>query len=477
MGPLPAEVSEAYTESYGQFSEDGGNSETSQSESGPSHQGLDWPETMKLSWDADHDECDRDGKDFQQLRNVKICLQTWIKDHGGTQNPRIWDHLEKVTADGKVRKRVICPGQPTTPVKEGMFISWQYTGFVEPNFAKVIDATRFSGRREVFRVDHVGENEMIQRGLRLGVATMNLGETAHFRIHPDYAFGGRGVPPRIPPNAFLHYLIELREEIVDDRRASNTFLRQQVDILDHLGLETCLKAAHEFRERGIIQFQLHKFEYARENFTDGIRAVEVCEQLLDSETEEETQAEVKDIGRLLKQNAAVTNAKLDNWKIVASLTAALVADDANNFKALYYLALAHFHLNNHEEGFPLAARGIKLRPGCAEFAELYAKLEKKIAREKEQESLLYRRMFPLAQPAAVKVDRWALVGNDVRKHVAEEIAKFKTNSSLMEAPLDFSMFIDKLNLSYLEKRAKESGLIVSVKAGKKRNTVRLSRIA
>ena len=33
------------------------------------------------------------------------------------------------------------------------------------------------------------ENDVVQRGLRLGVAGMLLGETSHFRIEPSYAFG------------------------------------------------------------------------------------------------------------------------------------------------------------------------------------------------------------------------------------------------------------------------------------------------
>ena len=65
-----------------------------------------------------------------------------------------------------------------------------------------------------------------------------------------FPLGAKGVPPRIPEKAILHYIIELRDEEVDDRQASNRFLRQQVDVLDQLGLSTCLKAAQEFRERG-----------------------------------------------------------------------------------------------------------------------------------------------------------------------------------------------------------------------------------
>ena len=108
---------------------------------------------MQQSWEEDDlgQEVDRDSADFRQLRNLKLCLQNWIREHGGTGCPTVWDSMEKVTLDGKVLKRVILPGNATAPVKEGMFVAWQYTAFVEPNFGKVIDATRFTGRREIFR--------------------------------------------------------------------------------------------------------------------------------------------------------------------------------------------------------------------------------------------------------------------------------------------------------------------------------------
>lgn len=42
--------------------------------------------------------------------------------------------------------------------------------------------------------------EMIA-GLEYGIATMKKAEEAQFLISPQYAFGKRGVPPRIPGDA------------------------------------------------------------------------------------------------------------------------------------------------------------------------------------------------------------------------------------------------------------------------------------
>ena len=47
------------------------------------------------------------------------------------------------------------------------------------------------------------------KGWDIGVATMKPGERAVFTIGPEYAYGEKGHPPKIPPNATLIFTIEL----------------------------------------------------------------------------------------------------------------------------------------------------------------------------------------------------------------------------------------------------------------------------
>lgn len=47
-------------------------------------------------------------------------------------------------------------------------------------------------------------------GLEFGIRTMKKGEKSQFLIEPDYAFGPKGCPPRIPPgNICFNFLIVL----------------------------------------------------------------------------------------------------------------------------------------------------------------------------------------------------------------------------------------------------------------------------
>ncbi len=56
---------------------------------------------------------------------------------------------------------------------------------------------------------HISFTGSVIRGWDIGVATMKKDELAMFTIKPEYAYGERGSPPKIPPNSTLNFEIEL----------------------------------------------------------------------------------------------------------------------------------------------------------------------------------------------------------------------------------------------------------------------------
>ena len=74
--------------------------------------------------------------------------------------------------------------------------SVHYNGYLEYS-DEPYDSSRLRNQMQQFRL---GQGEVIP-GWDVGIATMRKAELARFLMKPEYAFGERGCPPRIPPSA------------------------------------------------------------------------------------------------------------------------------------------------------------------------------------------------------------------------------------------------------------------------------------
>uniref|UniRef100_T1E3B9 peptidylprolyl isomerase n=1 Tax=Psorophora albipes TaxID=869069 RepID=T1E3B9_9DIPT len=93
----------------------------------------------------------------------------------------------------------ISNGDESTFPKSGQVAVVHYTGTLDNG--KVFDSSK------PFRFT-VGKGEVI-RGWDEGVAQMSVGQRAKLVCSPDYAYGSRGHPGVIPPNATLTFDVEL----------------------------------------------------------------------------------------------------------------------------------------------------------------------------------------------------------------------------------------------------------------------------
>ncbi|XP_055838943.1 peptidyl-prolyl cis-trans isomerase Fkbp12 [Episyrphus balteatus] len=97
----------------------------------------------------------------------------------------------------------ITPGDGSTYPKSGQLVSVHYTGTLD-NGTK-FDSSRDRGKPFKFTI---GRGEVI-RGWDEGVKQLSLGQRAKLVCSPDYAYGSRGHPGIIPPNATLTFDVEL----------------------------------------------------------------------------------------------------------------------------------------------------------------------------------------------------------------------------------------------------------------------------
>ncbi|KAI3357083.1 hypothetical protein L3Q82_015554, partial [Scortum barcoo] len=107
------------------------------------------------------------------------------------------------TAEMGVEIETITPGDGRTFPKKGQTCVVHYVG-------SLTDGRKFDSSRDrdkPFRFK-IGKQEVI-RGWEEGVVQMSVGQRAKLTCSPDYAYGNKGHPGIIPPNATLIFDVEL----------------------------------------------------------------------------------------------------------------------------------------------------------------------------------------------------------------------------------------------------------------------------
>jgi len=108
---------------------------------------------------------------------------------------------ETTTASGL---KIIVTKEGTGPTpKPGQTVAVHYVGTLKDG--KKFDSSRDRGQPIEFPL---GQGAVI-KGWDEGIALMKVGEQATLIIPPDLGYGAAGSPPDIPPNAELHFDVEL----------------------------------------------------------------------------------------------------------------------------------------------------------------------------------------------------------------------------------------------------------------------------
>ncbi|KAK0546138.1 hypothetical protein OC846_005069 [Tilletia horrida] len=97
----------------------------------------------------------------------------------------------------------ISPGDGKTSPKPGQTVHMHYVGTLQDG--SVFDSSRDRGKPFVTQI---GVGRVI-KGWDEGVPQLTVGEKAKLICTSDYAYGARGFPPVIPPNATLNFEVEL----------------------------------------------------------------------------------------------------------------------------------------------------------------------------------------------------------------------------------------------------------------------------
>lgn len=109
---------------------------------------------------------------------------------------------EPTRSGGKLEILDVVPGTGDE-ARPGDTVSLHYVGTLDDGSR--FDSSRDAGRPLEFKV---GAGQVI-KGFERGVVGMRVGGVRKITIPPELGYGRKGQPPVIPPNATLHFEVEL----------------------------------------------------------------------------------------------------------------------------------------------------------------------------------------------------------------------------------------------------------------------------
>ncbi|KAF4529553.1 hypothetical protein B566_EDAN016791, partial [Ephemera danica] len=190
-------------------------------------------------------------------------------------------------------------------------------------------------------------------GMELALLTMKKGERSQFLLHPDIAYGPRGCPPRIPPDATVLFEITLEDymdQLVADAYTNMTDLEKEENSLAKL-----MEVANAYHRVGTDLFKKQHYRAAAAKFQKGADLLErVCNPNGQAK-EDECQNLLL---RLYTNIANCSNKNMDYERTCINCRKALEIDSKNTKAHFHYgRALLHRHdFVNAEQHLKIAQR-------------------------------------------------------------------------------------------------------------------------
>ena len=185
------------------------------------------------------------------------------------------------TGDGGVLKKILRAGRPGDSPVEGCPVFIHFVG-------RLPDGTIFETTRDVVDGKHVGGTDDVLefqvgrgkavKGWDLGVPTMNDGELASFILAPAYAYGKAGHPPKVRPDATVHFEVELcgwnqslprfpsQEELAVSKKKRQEEDRKQFEANPPPSVDDRVAASTKCKDAGNALYRKGDYEAAQKEY-------------------------------------------------------------------------------------------------------------------------------------------------------------------------------------------------------------------
>ncbi|XP_038059182.1 inactive peptidyl-prolyl cis-trans isomerase FKBP6-like isoform X3 [Patiria miniata] len=382
------------------------------------------------------------------------------EDDNQTPFDSIAKKMFSVIGDGSVMKRVKRVGSGEV-IPKAYTATIHYEGYVE--YCDVpFDSTRLRGKTQKIRL---GEGQVIL-GLEVAVGTMRKGEKSDFLIQHQYAYGPMGVPPRIPGNATVLFVVELLNysdtPLVPDMDTWSAERRKDATF------EEILDIANAYRKAGNDAFNGDENGHKRisKAASQYIKAIRLLENArLANQSEED---EMKRVLLKLYLNLALCDIKQGQCPRALSNCIKALEIDPQNIKAMYRRGQALWHSNEFDKGRHWILKAQKLNPKDAHIQAELRKLDRKKAEMDQLHKATYQRMFASANSTSKSSDvaKEAKTKDKQKKCTPEaqdllqtKLKEFIKDDVLTEMPFALDT-LTSAETEYLQQAALEMGLEV-----------------
>ncbi|KAI9099932.1 hypothetical protein DFS34DRAFT_513867 [Phlyctochytrium arcticum] len=131
--------------------------------------------------------------------------QDAVQEVDGVEDPSAELNINTpLTSDQGLTKKIIQLGEGWDRPQKGDEVFVTYIGRLVPD-GEIFDQNVNLEHPFSFKLG----KGMVIKGWDCGIATMLKGEKAIFKMKPEYAYGARGSPPKIPPNATLEFEVQM----------------------------------------------------------------------------------------------------------------------------------------------------------------------------------------------------------------------------------------------------------------------------
>ncbi|KAK5647393.1 hypothetical protein RI129_002285 [Pyrocoelia pectoralis] len=286
------------------------------------------------------------------------------------------DGWEDILGSGSLMKKIVQEGKPDSRPQRMENCIINYTCTLE-------DGTLVE-KKDKFQVQ-LGDYEVIQ-GLDLALSLMNVGEISKLKIQSRLAYGQKGLDTLVPPDATVHFDVELTSVEPDDEPKELSITQRRTK-------------GNEKRDRGNWWYSRGENQLAIQCYRRALEYLDEVEGGIQFPTDDKSSASDTALQQILEDrihvfnNMAAAQLKLELYDAALQSLQTVLRCQPDNVKALFRKARVHKAKNDVQTALSYLKKAIKLSPNDGDILKEIASLEKIREKQKKSEKELAQRML------------------------------------------------------------------------------------